>query len=91
MTIHIAPEAVLILIVGCVVGVTVFKYTARTHTGVPTRGDLAGAITAAVGVIAALGLLLGLGSDGSSGATSDPTPQPTSSATRSCPGGASQC
>ncbi|MFJ1829337.1 hypothetical protein [Streptomyces sp. NPDC088178] len=62
MTFQITPEALGILIMGCIVGIAVFKYAVRTHGGLPARGDLVGAISAAVGVIAALGLLLGLDS-----------------------------
>ncbi|MFK4600478.1 hypothetical protein [Streptomyces pristinaespiralis] len=64
MTVQIAPEAAMVLVIGCIVGVAVFKHTARTHTGAPTRGDLVGSIGAAVGVITVLALLLGMGDAG---------------------------
>ncbi|MFI6494343.1 hypothetical protein [Streptomyces sp. NPDC050564] len=54
MTVQIAPQAVMILVIGCIVGLTVYRHTARTHTGAPTRGDLVGAIGTAVGVITVL-------------------------------------
>lgn len=86
MTFQITPEALGILIMGCIVGIAVFKYTVRTHGGLPARGDLVGAISAAVGVIAALGLLLGLGPDDSRrGSASVPEAPPTSSPAVECP------
>ncbi|WP_404798709.1 hypothetical protein [Streptomyces pristinaespiralis] len=62
MTVQIGPQAAMLLLVGCVVGVCVFKYTTRTHADAPSRGDLVGAIGAAVGVTTVLALLIGVGS-----------------------------
>lgn len=64
MTLHINPEAVAVLLVGCIVGLAVYKHTAQTHCGAPTRGDLVGAIGATVGVITVLALLLSMGESG---------------------------
>ncbi|WP_164835912.1 hypothetical protein [Actinacidiphila soli] len=52
-------------------GYGVFQYTSRNHTGAPTRGDLVGAITAAVSVISAAVLLLGMSADGDEVPSSD--------------------
>ncbi|OKJ48641.1 hypothetical protein AMK27_38405 [Streptomyces sp. CB02009] len=60
MTIQIAPLAVMILVVAAIVGLTVFKYTARAY-GIAGRGDLAAAIASGVGVAAALAVLLAPG------------------------------
>lgn len=49
MTVQIAPEAVMILTIGCLVGLAVCRHTSRPHSGTPTRGDLVGAIETAVG------------------------------------------
>jgi hypothetical protein len=84
MTFQITPEALGILIMGCIVGIAVFKYTVRTHGVFSARGDLVGAISAAVGVIAALGLLLGL-DDSRRGSTSVPEAPPISSPAVECP------
>ncbi|GGW73591.1 hypothetical protein [Streptomyces xantholiticus] len=83
MTLQIAPEAALILIIGCVVGFAVFKHTARTHTGTPTRGDLVGSIGAAVGVITVLALLLGMGVVSEAATGPAPVPDPVSTESRS--------
>ncbi|KUJ33743.1 hypothetical protein ADL25_43945 [Streptomyces sp. NRRL F-5122] len=83
MTVQIAPQAVMILVIGCIVGLVVYRHTARTHTGAPARGDLVGAIGTAVGVITVLALLLGMGGAGET--AQGPTPgatAPTSSAPR---------
>ncbi len=77
MTVQIAPEAMMLLVIGCVVGLAVYKHTARTHTGAPTRGDLVGSIGAAVGVMTVLALLLGLGDAGESAKPPGPVPKPT--------------
>lgn len=74
MTIQIAPEALLLLILGCAAGLAVYRHTARAPT--PSRGDLVGAIGAAVGVISVFALLLGLGNAGDS-ARERPMPEPT--------------
>ncbi|MEW1817756.1 hypothetical protein [Streptomyces diastaticus] len=84
MTFQITPEALGILIMGCIVGIAVFRYTVRTHGGFPARGDLVGAISAAVGVIAALGLLLGLG-DSRQGSAPVPEAPSISSPAVECP------
>lgn len=90
MTLQITPQALGILIIGCIVGIAVFKYTVRTHMGLPARGDLVGAISAAVGVIAALGLLLGL-DDSGPGSAAVPEAPPISSPAVECPTDAPGC
>ncbi|MET9675982.1 hypothetical protein ABZY68_23255 [Streptomyces sp. NPDC006482] len=60
MNIQIAPLAILIFVVAVVVGVAVFKHTARAH-GTAGRGDLGVAIGSAVGVAAVLAVLLAPG------------------------------
>ncbi|MGX1886529.1 hypothetical protein [Streptomyces sp. NPDC055287] len=84
MTLQITPEALGVLIVGCIAGIAVFKYTAHTHSGLPARGDLVGAISAAVGVVAVLGLLLGL-DHGRSDSTTVPEAPAISSPATGCP------
>lgn len=83
MTVQIA-EAVMIFTIGCLVGLAVYKHTARPPSGAPTRGDLVGAIGTAVGVITVLALLLGMGGAGETAhSPNDVTPgsvAPTSSA-----------
>ncbi|MEV5970401.1 hypothetical protein [Streptomyces sp. NPDC051921] len=90
MTLQITPEALGVLVVGCVVGIAVFRHTARTQSGLPARGDVVGAISAAVGVVAALGLLLGF-EHGESGSTSSPEAPTVSSTTTDCPKGSPGC
>ncbi|MFE7046341.1 hypothetical protein ACFU9X_45355 [Streptomyces atratus] len=89
MTFQITPQALGILVVGCIVGIAVFRYTVRTHAGLPARGDLVGAISAAVGVIAALGLLLGL--DGSGPGSAAVPEAPPISRPAECPTDAPGC
>lgn len=74
MTVQIGPQAAMLLIVGCIVGVCVFKYAARNHAGAPSKGDLVGAIGAAVGVIMALALLIGVGAGGEGSAPGSAEP-----------------
>ncbi|MER6616629.1 hypothetical protein [Streptomyces xantholiticus] len=58
MTIQIGSSSVLIIVLGCIVAVAVFKYTASTHYGPVSRGDLVGAIGSGVAVATLLALLL---------------------------------
>ncbi|MEU9862501.1 hypothetical protein AB0D99_16680 [Streptomyces sp. NPDC047971] len=90
MTFQITPLALGILIVGCLVGIAVFRYTVRAQTGLPARGDLVGAVSVAVGVIAALGLLLGLGDSGAGGASAPESPA-DGRPTVACPSPPSGC
>ncbi|MFF0561942.1 hypothetical protein [Streptomyces sp. NPDC004266] len=57
MTIQIAPLAALLIVVGYVVGLSVFKYTARAH-GAAGRGDLVASIASGAAVATLLALLL---------------------------------
>lgn len=68
MTIHIAPLAALLIVVGYAVGIGVFKYTART-SGAAGRGDLAASILTGAAVATLLALLLAPGFGLSSGAS----------------------
>ncbi|MEU0084767.1 hypothetical protein [Streptomyces sp. NPDC006274] len=72
MTIQIAPLAALLLVVSIAVGITVFKYTARTAG----RGDLGTAIGSGAAVAMVLALLLapGFGQTPANPATSTTTP-----------------
>ncbi|MFF3323631.1 hypothetical protein [Streptomyces sp. NPDC002889] len=79
MTVQIAPEAALVFVLGCVVGVAVFKHSMRTQFGAPARGDLVGAIGVALGVITVLALLLGMGRGEMAAAESESTPSAGSS------------
>lgn len=85
MTVHIAPEAVLLLIIGCVTGLAVYKHTAQTHAGSPNRGDLVGAIGVTVGVTTVLALLLGVEGAGAPPQDLGPTPVPTATTTAELP------
>lgn len=77
MTIQISSEAVMLLVIGCVVGLAVYKHTTRTHTGASTRGDLVGAIGATVGVMTVLALLFSLGDAGETLQRPGPASGPT--------------
>ncbi|MFI9417749.1 hypothetical protein [Streptomyces werraensis] len=77
MTIQIAPEVALILLIGCIVGLVVYRHTTQPHTGASTRGDLVGAIGAAVGIITVLTLLLGVEGAAETAKTPDPASGPT--------------
>ncbi|WP_327419681.1 hypothetical protein [Streptomyces sp. NBC_01233] len=74
MTIQIAPLAALLIVVGYVVGFSVFKYTARTH-GALGRGDLGTSIVSGAAVATLLALLLAPGF-GQSPAPATPAPAP---------------
>ncbi|MGW9043475.1 hypothetical protein ACWGQL_13100 [Streptomyces lydicus] len=58
MTIQIGSLSALLIVLGCVVALAVFKYTARIHNGSSSRGDLVGAIGSGVAVATLLALLL---------------------------------
>ncbi|RAJ61711.1 hypothetical protein K378_04071 [Streptomyces sp. Amel2xB2] len=76
MTIQIAPLAVLLIVVGITVGISVFKYTARTH-GAVGRGDVVASITSGATVATLLALLLTPGF-GQPKAPASPTTDPPS-------------
>ncbi|GAA2463204.1 hypothetical protein GCM10010273_56390 [Streptomyces lavendulocolor] len=79
LTFNISHEMFAILICGCLAGLTVFRYTARTATGTATRGDLVGAVASAVAVITGLTLLFGMVGRSDSSASPTQSPQPSSS------------
>ncbi|MGW7427823.1 hypothetical protein ACWGJB_49315 [Streptomyces sp. NPDC054813] len=82
MTVHISAEVALILIISCVTGVAVFKYSSHSHDGSPTRGDLGTAVMTAAAVAGALAVLMGVGSgDKMPSSGSDPAPTATSAQT----------
>ncbi|MFD5586721.1 hypothetical protein ACFWII_23370 [Streptomyces sp. NPDC127063] len=60
MNVYIEPLGAAIMLVGIVVGCTVYKHT-RASSAPTSRGDIVGAIGSAVAVITALVLLLGGG------------------------------
>ncbi|MGW2090005.1 hypothetical protein [Streptomyces sp. NPDC001880] len=76
MTIQIAPLAALLIVVGYVVGLAVFKYTARAH-GASGRGDLVASIASGATVATLLALLLNPGF-GQPAAPASPTTNPAS-------------
>ncbi|MFF3431984.1 hypothetical protein [Streptomyces sp. NPDC002602] len=76
MTIQIAPLAVVLIVVGCAVGLAVFKYTAGTH-GTAGRGDLVASIASGAAVATILALLLTPGF-GQPMTPTSPTTKPTS-------------
>ncbi|MFE1367632.1 hypothetical protein ACFW84_25810 [Streptomyces anulatus] len=76
MTIQIAPLAALHIVVGYVVGLAVFKYTARAH-GASGRGDLVASIVTGATVATLLALLLTPGF-GQQAAPASPTTNPAS-------------
>ncbi|WP_322872234.1 hypothetical protein [Streptomyces goshikiensis] len=76
MTIQIAPLAVLLIVVGYVVGLAVFKYTARAH-GAAGRGDLVASIASGAAVATLLALLLTPGF-GQAAAPASPATNPAS-------------
>jgi uncharacterized PurR-regulated membrane protein YhhQ (DUF165 family) len=82
VTIQIEPLAALLILVGVIVGISVFKYTARAH-GAFGRGDLGTSIASGAAVATLLALLLtpGFGQPpGPAAPPADSVPTPVGSA-----------
>ncbi|WP_164258070.1 hypothetical protein [Streptomyces sp. SID10853] len=77
MNLHIAPENGLIFVIGCLVGLLVYRQTRRASGNTQMGGDLAMAITVVAAVVATLALVLGIGGDHDPRGDKSPT-SPTS-------------
>lgn len=78
MTVHMGAVEVAVFVIGCLVGVLIFKHAKDHHPGPVRVGDPATAITAALSTMLALGLLLG-GGGSSSESPQTAVPSPVSS------------
>jgi hypothetical protein len=63
MTVHIDSTHLVIFGVSCLLGYLVYRHSCRDRLGMPQRGDLAAAVSAAAAAFAALALLVGISGD----------------------------